>query len=110
MTPNARPSSTKTRGLLRNTYRPSRPDETGQRRSQEDFGSEALVDFTGDPDSWIDAIGHWEKSGGTRIALRAMDTAAEFAGEKFHGYAGPQSYIDALETFMQEVGSLKADQ
>jgi alkanesulfonate monooxygenase SsuD/methylene tetrahydromethanopterin reductase-like flavin-dependent oxidoreductase (luciferase family) len=77
-------------------------------RSEEDFGAEALVDFTGDPDSWTEAIAFWEKIGGTRIALRAMDTAAEFAGEKFHGYKGPKSYIDALETFMNEVGSLNS--
>jgi probable F420-dependent oxidoreductase len=77
-------------------------------RSEEDFGAEALVDFTGDPESWTEAIAFWEKIGGTRIALRAMDTAAEFAGEKFHGYKGPKSYIDALETFMNEVGSLNS--
>jgi len=81
-------------------------DEEG--RDREGFGAEALVDFTNDPDSWTDEIQHWEKIGGTHLCLRAMDTAAEFAGEKFHGYEGPQSYIDALETFMKEVGPLNS--
>lgn len=80
-------------------------DEYGRKR--EDFGAEAMVDFTGDPAAWVDAIEFWESIGGTHLALRAMDTAAEFAGEKFHGYKGPQSYIDALETFMKEIGFKK---
>ena len=70
------------------------------------FGAEAMVDFTAGPKAWVEEVEHWEKLGGTHLALRAMDTAAEFTGEKVHGYAGPQSYIDALETFMKEVGSL----
>lgn len=76
-------------------------------RDPSHFGAEAMVDFSAGPEAWVKEVEHWQRIGGTHLALRAMDTAAEFAGEKVHGYTGPQSYIDALETFMKEVGSLK---
>ncbi len=67
------------------------------------FGSEAVVDFSR-PESWGPELERWHGLGGTHLALRTMDTAAEFVGEKTVGYAGPQSYIDALERFRKEVG------
>ena len=33
-----------------------------------------------------------------------MDALAEFVGARRVGYAGPQAYIDALETFQKETG------
>ena len=48
-------------------------------------------------------VERWEQAGGSHVSLRAMDTAAEFAGERHVGYQGPQDYIDALETFMGEL-------
>lgn len=68
-----------------------------------DFGNEAVVDFSDDPDSWSREIALWEELGGSHITLRAMDTAAEFVGARRVGYEGPQSYIDALETFINNV-------
>lgn len=67
------------------------------------FGSEASVDFSAGEDSWLKNIELWRELGATHLSLRAMDTAAEFVGEKHVGYTGPQSYIDALEVFMKAV-------
>ena len=74
------------------------------RRKSEDFGTEALLDFSAPRASWLENIQCWQELGGTHLVLRAMDTGAEFSGEKVHGYRGPQSYIDALETFMETIG------
>lgn len=67
------------------------------------FGSEAVVDFSR-PESWGPELERWRELEGTHLSLRAMDTAAEFVGEKHVGYSGPQAYIDALERFRKEVG------
>jgi probable F420-dependent oxidoreductase len=67
------------------------------------FGGEALVDFSASPDDWGPEIEIWEKKGGSHLSVRAMDTAAEFAGERVVGYEGPTSFIDALEKFMKTV-------
>lgn len=64
------------------------------------FGADATIDFSQGAESWVRNRDLWEKLGGTHLSLRAMDTAAEFVGEKVVGYSGPQSYIDALETLM----------
>ena len=42
--------------------------------------------------------------GATHFSMRAMDTAAEVVGGKPMGYDGPADYINALKTFMKEVG------
>jgi probable F420-dependent oxidoreductase len=73
-------------------------------RDPDDFGGEAQLDFSSDPDGWRLEVERWEAEGGSHVSLRAMDTAAEFVGERVVGYAGPQSFIDALETFMRVVG------
>ncbi len=67
------------------------------------FGADAVVDFS-EPESWAKEIETWQDRGGTHLAVRAMDTAAEFIGVKRMGYEGPRAYIDALETFHREVG------
>ncbi len=72
-------------------------------RDPSDFGADASIDFSQGEASWVRNRDLWEKLGGTHLSLRAMDTAAEFVGEKRVGYSGPQSYIDALETFMKAV-------
>jgi probable F420-dependent oxidoreductase len=69
-------------------------------RDPNGFGAEALLDFSSNPDSWGPELELWEEKGGTHLSLRAMDTAAEFVGERVVGYEGPQSYIEALERFM----------
>jgi probable F420-dependent oxidoreductase len=72
-------------------------------RDPASFGTEAVVDYSR-PESWGAELERWRGLGGTHFSLRAMDTAAEFVGEKRVGYTGPQSYIDALERFRKEVG------
>lgn len=67
------------------------------------FGADASIDFSAGEESWQRNVELWGKLGGTHISLRAMDTAAEFSGEKHVGYSGPQAYIDALEAFMKAV-------
>lgn len=67
------------------------------------FGADAAIDFSAGEESWQRNVELWKKLGGTHISLRAMDTAAEFSGEKHVGYSGPQAYIDALEAFMKAI-------
>jgi probable F420-dependent oxidoreductase len=67
------------------------------------FGGEALLDFSSNPDTWGPELELWEQKGGTHLSLRAMDTAAEFVGERVVGYEGPQSYIEALGRFMAAI-------
>ncbi len=77
-------------------------DENG--RSGEAIGREAVVDISDSPDVWHKEIEAWTQAGGTHLSLRAMDTGAEMVGAKRMNFAGPQAYIDALETFRKEVG------
>ena len=72
-------------------------------RTDVPFGADAVVDFSDARASWGQEIQAWEAAGGTHLAMRAMDTAAEFIGAKRMGYAGPRAYIEALETFHREV-------
>lgn len=76
---------------------------TAEGRDPADFGADASIDFSSGEASWQKNIELWKQLGGTHISMRAMDTAAEFVGEKHMGYSGPQAYIDALETFMKAV-------
>ena len=73
-----------------------------QGRDASAFGTEAIVDFSQDRVEWGREIEAWQKAGGTHLALRAMDTAAQFVGAKTVGFRGPRDYIDALETFQKE--------
>jgi probable F420-dependent oxidoreductase len=75
-----------------------------QGRDAENFGAEAVVDFSSPPDTWVRELELWRELGGTHLSLRAMDTAAEFVGARRVGFQGPQSYIDALESFKKSVG------
>lgn len=72
-------------------------------RDPASFGHDTSIDFSQGEASWMRNRDHWEKLGGTHLCLRAMDTAAEFVGEKRVGYSGPQDYIDALEKFIKAV-------
>jgi len=69
-------------------------------RDASSFGAEAMVDFSAGPEVWEPELERWRQEAGTHLALRAMDTGAEFIGERHHGYAGPDDYIDALRVFM----------
>jgi probable F420-dependent oxidoreductase len=73
-------------------------------RDPDAFGGEAQLDFSSDRDGWAPEVERWRSEGGSHVSLRAMDTAAEFVGERIVGYQGPQSFIDALAVFMREVG------
>jgi probable F420-dependent oxidoreductase len=73
-------------------------------RDPDAFGGEAQLDFSSDRDGWAREVERWAAEGGTHLSLRAMDTAAEFVGERVVGYTGPASYIEALATFMETVG------
>ncbi|MBW2420604.1 MAG: LLM class F420-dependent oxidoreductase [Deltaproteobacteria bacterium] len=74
-------------------------------RDPASFGGDAAIDFSSPRETWRDEIRHWKALGGTHISLRAMDTAAEFVGERTVGYQTPQSYIDALQTFITNANS-----
>jgi probable F420-dependent oxidoreductase len=76
---------------------------TAQGRAGDDFGTEAVVDFSAPRDSWAKEIEQWRAAGGTHVSLRAMDTASELVGAKHVGFRGPRDYISALETFAREV-------
>lgn len=73
-------------------------------RDSAGIGSEAVIDFSQPRDQWGKEIEAWRDAGGTHLALRAMDTAAEFVGARRVGFHGPQDFIDALETFKKETG------
>jgi len=88
------------RGLLADLH--GQLDAEG--RPRESFGTEAVIDFSEGPDAWREERQVWREAGGTRLSLRAMDTAAEFVGAKRVGYAGPADYIAALETVAKELG------
>jgi probable F420-dependent oxidoreductase len=73
-------------------------------RDRAGFGLEASVDFSQGPDAWQAELELWRDKGGTHLSLRAMDTGAAMMGLSEVGYAGPQAYIDALETFKKAIG------
>lgn len=75
-----------------------------QGRDSSRFGAEAVVDFSQDRGDWGHEIEAWREAGGTHLALRAMDTAAEAVGARRVGFRRPREYIDALETFAKETG------
>ena len=77
-------------------------DEHARDRAQ--FGTEAVIDFCQSPGDWQSELETWREAGGTHLALRAMDTAAEFVGSKRVGYQGPADYIAALEKVAKEIG------
>jgi len=74
-------------------------------REESSFGAEAMVDFSSGPEVWGAELERWRQEAGTHVALRAMDTGAEFIGERHHGYAGPDDYISALRVFMETAAS-----
>ena len=44
-------------------------------RSVDNFGLEAIADFSADPDLWAPSAKSWEDAGGTHLAIRTMATA-----------------------------------
>ena len=44
-------------------------------RSADNFGLEAIADFSADPDLWAPSAKSWEDAGGTHLAIRTMATA-----------------------------------
>jgi probable F420-dependent oxidoreductase len=74
-------------------------------RDPKTFPTEAVIDFSSPPDEWLADLEAWQNAGGTHLAVRAMDTAAEFVGAKRVGFKGPQDYIAALETVHRELGA-----
>jgi probable F420-dependent oxidoreductase len=72
-------------------------------RSAGSFGAEAAVDASDSPDTWVKEAALWREAGGTHLAVRAMDTAAEQVGHKRFGFRGPQDYIAVLERFAAAV-------
>jgi len=72
-------------------------------RDRASFGTEAVVDFSHGPERWTAELERWRGLGGTHLALRAMDTAAEVVGAHHVGYEGPQAYIDALRRFRETI-------
>jgi len=73
-------------------------------RRRDEFGAEAMIDYSFGEKAWEAERELWEKSGGTHLSLRAMDTAVQVVGGERVGYEGPQAYIDALRRFKSVVG------
>ena len=76
-------------------------EKIGRPRSA--FGAEAVLDASHSPETWARETALWRELGGTHLAFRAMDTAAEAVGAKRIGFRGPQDYIAALERFAAAV-------
>jgi probable F420-dependent oxidoreductase len=74
-------------------------------RDSNSFGHDATVDFSRGESHWRKQVDVWRDLGGSHISLRAMDNHAVFVGEKHYGFDGPQSYLDAMETFMKVASS-----
>ncbi len=78
-------------------------DKAGRDRGS--FGIDALMGYGNGPnDGWGQMVETWEQLGATHFSMRAMSTGAKFTGDIDPGFTTPQQHIDALETFMKEVG------
>jgi probable F420-dependent oxidoreductase len=77
---------------------------TAEGRDPKTFPTEAVIDFSSPPDEWLADLEAWQNAGGTHLAVRAMDTAAEFVGVARAGLNAPSDHIRALEHFAAEVG------
>lgn len=74
-------------------------------RDRETFGIDALMGYGHGPnDGWAQTMETWEGLGATHFSMRAMSTGNAFTGDNDPGFTTPQQHIDALETFMKEVG------
>ena len=76
-------------------------DANGRRK---DFGIDTLIGFGEGPDSWRREIAAWAALGADTMSMRAMTAGATLIGEPDPYFTRPQQHIDALETFMNEVG------
>ncbi len=70
-------------------------------RSQQDFGTEALLNYQAGPDQWRSEIEAWQTRGANYVAMRAMALRGQGDGLK-----SPQEHIDALRTYWEVVGDL----
>jgi probable F420-dependent oxidoreductase len=68
------------------------------------FGIDVMMGYGGGPEHWHREIDAWEMLGADTISMRAMSTGAALLREEDPGFTTPQQHIDALETFMKEVG------
>ena len=68
------------------------------------FGIDVLTGFGDGPDHWHEEIAAWKALGANSLSMRTMSTGAAMVGETDPGFTRPQQHIDALETFMREVG------
>jgi len=68
------------------------------------FGIDVLTGFGDGPDHWHKEIAAWQALGANSLSMRTMSTGAAMVGETDPGFTRPQQHIDALETFMREVG------
>jgi probable F420-dependent oxidoreductase len=76
-------------------------DANGRR---EGFGIDVFTGFGDGPDHWHREIKAWEELGADSLSMRTMSTSSMMFGEKDPGFTKPQQHIDALTTFMREVG------
>ena len=75
-------------------------------RRPDDFGLEAVVDFSHSPEDREADLAFWREAGGTHVSLRAMDTGAELLGGRRVGFSGAADFIDALEIFRNQFDSV----
>ncbi len=78
-----------------------RLDGTGRR---DGFGIDALIGFGDGPDTWNAAVDGWSALGADSLSMRAMTASSSLVGETDPGFTTAQQHIDALGTFMKEVG------
>lgn len=75
-----------------------------EERSAKDFGIETTINVGRNPDGWVKVREAWEAEGMTHYCMRTMSVGTAWAGEPDPGFTTPQQHIDALETFMREMG------
>lgn len=73
-------------------------------RDEKSFGIETTINVGRSPDEWVKVRKAWEAEGMTHYCMRTMSVGSAWSGEPDPGFTKPQQHIDALETFMREVG------
>jgi len=80
-------------------------DEDGRR---DGFEIDVVLGFGEGPENWRSEIETWRGLGATATSVRTMSTGTKLLGESDPGFTTPQQHIDALETFMREIGAAGA--
>jgi probable F420-dependent oxidoreductase len=75
-------------------------------RDPDDFGAEALVDYSLGPAAWRDELVAWARAGGTHVSLRCSDATAARHGVPVAGLSTLDDHIGALEAFVTAVHDL----